>query len=121
MRATIKERGSVRRPRKPKGGPYHDKCYLRQKTGQPGRGRSGTRPGAGVPRPTIVTEELALSAIEYDSFLSSPLGRRSWLKGRGGWDKNGVRRAIALKCPGRITLYVDPSGYDYGRYVGVKV
>jgi hypothetical protein len=63
----------------------------------------------------------ALSAIEYDSFLSSPLGRRSWLKGRGGWDKNGVRRAIALKCPGRITLYVDPSGYDYGRYVGVKV
>jgi hypothetical protein len=41
--------------------------------------------------------------------------------GRGGWDKNGVRRAIALKCPGRITLYVDPSGYDYGRYVGVKV
>jgi hypothetical protein len=50
-----------------------------------------------------------------------PLGRRSWLKGRGGWDKNGVRRAIALKCPGRITLYVDPSGYDYGRYVGVKV
>jgi hypothetical protein len=77
--------------------------------------------GAGVPRPTIVTEELALSAIEYDSFLSSPLGRRSWLKGRGGWDKNGVRRAIALKCPGRITLYVDPSGYDYGRYVGVKV
>jgi hypothetical protein len=74
-----------------------------------------------VPRPTIVTEELALSAIEYDSFLSSPLGRRSWLKGRGGWDKNGVRRAIALKCPGRITLYVDPSGYDYGRYVGVKV
>jgi hypothetical protein len=82
---------------------------------------SGTRPGAGVPRPTIVTEELALSAIEYDSFLSSPLGRRSWLKGRGGWDKNGVRRAIALKCPGRITLYVDPSGYDYGRYVGVKV
>jgi hypothetical protein len=82
---------------------------------------SGTRPGAGVPRPTIVTEELALSAIEYDSFLSFPLGRRSWLKGRGGWDKNGVRRAIALKCPGRITLYVDPSGYDYGRYVGVKV
>jgi hypothetical protein len=72
-------------------------------------------------RPTIVTEELALSAIEYDSFLSFPLGRRSWLKGRGGWDKNGVRRAIALKCPGRITLYVDPSGYDYGRYVGVKV
>jgi hypothetical protein len=64
---------------------------------------------------------VALSAIEYDSFLSSPLGRRSWLKGRGGWDKNGVRRAIALKCPGRITLYVDPSGYDYGRYVGVKV
>jgi hypothetical protein len=43
------------------------------------------------------------------------------LNGRGGWDKNGVRRAIALKCPGRITLYVDPSGYDYGRYVGVKV
>jgi hypothetical protein len=72
-------------------------------------------------RLNVVTEELALSAIEYDSFLSSPLGRRSWLKGRGGWDKNGVRRAIALKCPGRITLYVDPSGYDYGRYVGVKV
>jgi hypothetical protein len=53
--------------------------------------------------------------------LDTRLNGRSWLKGRGGWDKNGVRRAIALKCPGRITLYVDPSGYDYGRYVGVKV
>jgi hypothetical protein len=76
---------------------------------------SGTRPGAGVPRPTIVTEELALSAIEYDSFLSFPLGRRSWLKGRGGWDKNGVRRARLLRrlcwaLLGSAGLGSDPAG-----------
>jgi hypothetical protein len=80
-----------------------------------------TRPHSSLPRPTVVVETLELSEAEYIDFCESPLKPRGWLAGKGGWDANGVIKALALKCPGRATLYVDPSGSDYGRYVGCWV
>ena len=61
-----------------------------------------------------------LTPAEYDAFANTLLEDRDWLTGRGG-HADGHRRAVEVSAPGRTTLYVDPSGSSYGRYVGVAV
>ena len=61
-----------------------------------------------------------LTAAEYDAFASNLLEDRDWLAGHGG-HSNGQRSVVEVSAPGRTTLYVDPSGGSYGRYVGVAV
>ena len=61
-----------------------------------------------------------LTDVEYDVFASTLLEDRDWLTGRGG-HANGQRQVVEVCAPGRTTLYVDPSGGSYGRYVGVAV
>lgn len=61
-----------------------------------------------------------LTIAEYDTFASNLLDDRDWLAGRGG-HANGQRSVVEVSAPGRTTLYVDPSGGNYGRYVGVAV
>jgi hypothetical protein len=62
-----------------------------------------------------------MTAAEYDAFIAKPLASREWLAGKGGWKNNNVRYAVAVTAPERETIYVDPSGSDYGRYVGRRV
>lgn len=69
---------------------------------------------------TQIIETKELSTSEYDAFVSRPLARRDWLAGKGGW-RGETRLAIAVTAPERRTLYVDPSGSDYGRYIGMRV
>jgi hypothetical protein len=61
-----------------------------------------------------------LTAAEYDTFANTLLQDRDWLTGRGG-HANGQRQVVEVSAPGRTTLYVDPSGGSYGRYVGVAI
>jgi hypothetical protein len=61
-----------------------------------------------------------LTTAEYDAFAGTLLEDRDWLAGRGG-HADGHRRVVEVSAPGRTTLYVDPSGGNYGRYVGVAV
>ena len=61
-----------------------------------------------------------LTIGEYDAFASTLLEDRDWLAGRGG-HSNGKRSVVEVSAPGRTTLYVDPSGSSYGRYVGVAI
>lgn len=61
-----------------------------------------------------------LSAEEYDAFTRLMYKNCDWLDGRGGF-KNEFRQVVAVTAPERETLYVDPSGYSYARYVGLKV
>lgn len=72
--------------------------------------------------PESITIELRkeLTAAEYDIFADTLLDDRDWLTGRGG-HKDGKRCVVEVSAPGRTTLYVDPSGGSYGRYVGVAV
>ena len=62
-------------------------------------------------------ERLLLFELRENAFIARPLAKREWLAGKGGYQGN-IKQAIALVCPGRETLYIDPSGSDYGRYVG---
>ena len=62
----------------------------------------------------------ALTPSEYDRFADTLLEDRDWLKGRGGHATGQARNVVEVTAPGRTTLYVDPSGSAYGRYVGVE-
>nr|CUV31814.1 conserved protein of unknown function [Ralstonia solanacearum] len=41
---------------------------------------------------------------------------RDWLRGKGG-GRLGSYFCIEVTAPGRLTLYVNPEGSDYARYV----
>ena len=72
--------------------------------------------------PEVITIEFRkeLTATEYDAFANTLLEDRDWLAGRGG-HADGHRRVVEVSASGRTTLYVDPSGSSYGRYVGVAI
>ena len=72
--------------------------------------------------PESITIELRkeLTIGEYDAFASTLLDNRDWLAGHGG-HSNGKRSVVEVSASGRTTLYVDPSGSSYGRYVGVAI
>ena len=82
---------------------------------------SGSRRDCGTAYPTEIVETKEMTAAEYDTFVAKPLASREWLAGKGGWKNNNVRYAIAVTAPERETLFVDPSGSDYGRYVGRRI
>lgn len=82
---------------------------------------SASRLGNGTAYPTEVIETKEMTVPEYNAFIAAPLTSREWLAGKGGRKKNNVRLAVAVTAPERETLYVDPSGSDYGRYVGRRV
>jgi hypothetical protein len=72
------------------------------------------------PESIMIEFRKELTAAEYDAFANTLLEDRDWLTGRGG-HTNGLRRVVEVSAPGRTTLYVDPSGGSYGRYVGVAI
>ena len=77
--------------------------------------------GPSAPPESITIEFCKEMTIgEYDAFASTLLEDRDWLAGRGG-HSNGKRSVVEVSAPGRTTLYVDPSGSSYGRYVGVAI
>ena len=69
----------------------------------------------------VVEKHVELSIPEYDEFAENLLADRPWLKGLGGWQSRELRNAVMVTAHDRTTLYVDPSGSAYGRYVGVAV
>ena len=68
----------------------------------------------------VVAETVELPAVWYDAVCLFPLDDYIFLSGKGGYDDENHRQVIALKCAGRPTLYVAPSGSSYCRYMGVE-
>ena len=68
--------------------------------------------------PITIEFRKELTGAEYDAFANTLLADRDWLTGHGG-HFDGHRRVVEVSAPGRATLYVDPSGGSYARYVGV--
>ena len=64
----------------------------------------------------FVTETREMTPAEFDGFACQLLKSRDWLSGKGGYLADG-RLCVEICASGRPTLYVDPSGGDYGRYV----
>lgn len=76
-----------------------------------------TDPSA-VLEPIDIAWRKALTEAEYDAFANTLLEDRDWLAGLGGHG-DGCRRVVAVSAPRRTTVFVDPSGSAYGRYVGI--
>jgi hypothetical protein len=83
---------------------------------------TGSRKGyGGQPYKTEIIETREMTEAEYNEFIADPLASRDWLAGKGGFKDIETRLAIAITSPGRRILYVDPSGSDYGRYIGMDI
>jgi hypothetical protein len=74
-----------------------------------------------LPEPIKIEFCKELTDAEYDDFTNSLLMDRDWLAGHGGYLEGNGRSVVEVTAPNRTTLYVDPSGSKYGRYVGIRV
>lgn len=67
-----------------------------------------------------------MTTEEYDSFAADFMAEHSWLNRKGGYTikpkgdtAEEVYLCIAVTAPNRKTLFINPHGYDYARYVGI--
>ncbi len=63
-----------------------------------------------------ITETIEMTIAQFDDFTTDLTRPQAWLAGKGGNVDDGCL-CIEVHAPGRPYLYVDPSGYDYARYV----
>lgn len=63
-----------------------------------------------------ITETVELTIAQFDAFAGDLSRPQAWLAGKGGSVADGCL-CVEVHAPGRPYLYVDPSGYDYARYV----
>lgn len=68
-----------------------------------------------------VVETVNLPPVWYGAVCRAPLDDYIFLSGKGGYDDENHRQVVALQCPGKPTLYVDPSGSSYCRYMGIEL
>jgi hypothetical protein len=88
-----------------------------------------------------VTETVSLNCKEWNEFVTGLLTDREWLAGKGGtcswsfaddedleffklteeqqtqWKRTAFMLVIAVIAPSGQTIYVDPQGYNYARYL----
>jgi hypothetical protein len=72
----------------------------------------------GDSRPALVMETRQVTAAEYDAVGRNLFASRAWLAGKGGME-GGAARCVALEAPERATMYINPEGSDYARYVAL--
>ena len=66
-----------------------------------------------------ISETIDLSEEDYNKLTKYPLRDYDFLKGKGGYDDDGNRTAVAVRSKGKQTLVIDPSGSAYARYMGI--
>lgn len=60
-----------------------------------------------------------MTTAEFDAFANDLMSDRDWMKGHGGIEDGKIRHCILVVAPDRPSLYIDPQGYEYARYVGL--
>lgn len=94
-----------------------------------------------------VTDRAKLTAEQYDVFVQNLLENVPWLAGKGGcgstadlpeetddldffkltpdqqaaWKAGVYSLFVEVSAPGRETVYIDPQGFEYARYLGFAV
>jgi hypothetical protein len=69
-----------------------------------------------------VIEDIKLSDWEYRELIKSfPKGDNKMFSGKGGVNKDGIAKTIRIICQNHETLFINPEGYDYARYVGLSL
>ena len=68
----------------------------------------------------LIEETVNLPLVWYEALCQRPMDNYIFLSGKGGYDDTNQRKVVAIKCQDKPTLYVDPSGSSYCRYMGVE-
>ena len=68
----------------------------------------------------LIEETVNLPQVWYEALCHRPLDNYIFFSSKGGYDDLSHRKVVAIKCSGKPTLYVDPSGSSYCRYIGVE-
>ena len=68
-----------------------------------------------------IEETIELGLADYQKLCRNPLNDYEFLKGKGGYDDGFMRKVVEIVCAGKQTLFVDPSGSSYCRYLGLGV
>ncbi|MBO7244628.1 MAG: hypothetical protein J6V53_05055 [Alphaproteobacteria bacterium] len=68
----------------------------------------------------LIEETINLPPTWYEEFCQCPLDNYIFLSGKDVYDDTGHRKIVAIKSQDKPTLYVDPSGSSYCRYMGVE-
>ena len=69
----------------------------------------------------VIVETVELPEVWYNAVCKTPLDNYIFLSGKGGYDDENHRQVVELKCTGKPSLYVDPSGSSYCRYMGIEL
>ena len=98
------------------------KTYMVRKPSDLDKVKSITRANSDRLETVAVVETIILSLAEYKKVCRNPLNDYDFLKGKGGYcDEHDYRQVVELKAEGQPTLYADPSGSSYCRYLGVEI
>ena len=98
------------------------KTYMVRKPSDLDKVKSITRANSDRLETVAVVETIILSLAEYKKVCRNPLNDYDFLKGKGGYcDEHDYRQVVEIKAEGQPTLYADPSGSSYCRYLGVEI
>ena len=98
------------------------KTYMVRKPSDLDEVKSITRANSDRKETVAVVETIILSLAEYKKVCRNSLNDYDFLKGKGGYcDEHDYRQVVEIKAGGQPTLYADPSGSSYCRYLGVEI
>ena len=98
------------------------KTYMVRKPSDLDEVKSITRANSDRLETVAVVETIILTLVEYKKVCRNPLNDYDFLEGKGGYcDEHDYRQVVELKAEGQPTLYADPSGSSYCRYLGVEI
>ena len=70
----------------------------------------------------VIAETVHLSPVWYQAVCQRPLDNYIFLSGKGGYSsEHEYRQVVEITADGQPTLYADPSGSSYCRYLGIEV
>lgn len=72
----------------------------------------------GPPERIEIQERREMTASEYDAFAHALSRSRDWLAGKGGI-RAGRTLVVEVTAPDRKTIFINPEGGDWARYVGI--
>ena len=97
------------------------KTYMVRKPSDISEVRDLTQKHAHQAKEVVIAETVHLSPAWYQDDCQCPLDNYIFLSGKGGYDDENHRQVVAIQCTGKPTLYVDPSGSSYCRYMGIEL
>ena len=84
--------------------------------------KSTTRANSDRLETVAVVEIINLPPAKHKKLCKNPLADYDFLKGKGGYsDEHDYRQVVEITADGQPTLYADPSGSSYCRYLGIEI